>query len=244
MCIMQKCFKAYELMSSHIIPEFLYKTMYDQKHRFREISTLKDKDKFHQKGIKEKLLCTQCEAKFSAYERYASLVLNGGIELNMLGHKGYVLVTELDYEKFKLFQLSILWRASISEHPLFKEVKLETSDESKIREMLILEKPGDTNAYGCIIAAITFIENPLTDVILQPEKIKIYGHPAYRFVFGGFIWIFSTSVFTQPNELSDSFLNSENQLKVYLKDAEKYQPLVEIAQKVYIKKTNLNKKPL
>lgn len=37
--------------------------------------------RYFQKGLGEPLLCADCEQRFSRYERYASLVLNGGLEL-------------------------------------------------------------------------------------------------------------------------------------------------------------------
>lgn len=36
------CLKEKELMFSHIIPEFFYEPMYDEKHRFMQISTIQE----------------------------------------------------------------------------------------------------------------------------------------------------------------------------------------------------------
>ena len=63
---------ASELHDSHIIPEFQYATLYDTKHRFHVVSTNSAKrDRYGQKGFREKLLCSACETTFSKWEGYA-----------------------------------------------------------------------------------------------------------------------------------------------------------------------------
>ena len=102
------------LKQSHIVSEFLYKLLYDSKHRLNVLSTGKPpKRHFEQKGVREKLLCDRCEAQFSIYEDYARSVLFGGkkIEVSMANPKGFEF--RVDYRKFKLFELSILWRLGV-----------------------------------------------------------------------------------------------------------------------------------
>ena len=56
------CLKEKPIQNSHIIPEFLYKPLYDNLHRFKSLSTLPEiKIEYKQKGIREKLLCRDCE---------------------------------------------------------------------------------------------------------------------------------------------------------------------------------------
>ena len=47
-----------------------------------------------------------------------------------------MLISNVDYTRFKLFLLSILWRGSITSNPLFVNVKLEKTKEEEIRLML------------------------------------------------------------------------------------------------------------
>ena len=68
------CLAEKNLRDSHVLSEFLFRSMYDPMHRFWEISTNPDdKTRIHQKGPREKLLCEDCELELSKYERYASL---------------------------------------------------------------------------------------------------------------------------------------------------------------------------
>ena len=56
--ICRLCLVESELQDSHIISEFQYKPLYDEKHRFFVISSDPRKNDFYeQKGFREKLLC-------------------------------------------------------------------------------------------------------------------------------------------------------------------------------------------
>ena len=62
------CKKDKILKNSHIIPEFFYKPLYDSKHKMivmeRDKEDISDKWKI-QKGIREYLLCGDCEEHFN-----------------------------------------------------------------------------------------------------------------------------------------------------------------------------------
>src|ERR1035437_10142804 len=120
------CLKKTDLKYSHIIPEYFYKPMYDDKHRFMQITTVPEEPTtFIQKGIREYLLCEKCEQQFSVYERYASQSYYH-IESDNTTQNGNIFVAEkVDYALMKLFQLSILWRASVSKLEVFGDVKLD-----------------------------------------------------------------------------------------------------------------------
>ena len=82
------CRKNEELQNSHIIPEFYYKMVYDQvPRRFRVVSTESIvPDRYEQKGLREKLLCKNCELKFSRLENYAkrSFFDSQGVQVRQL----------------------------------------------------------------------------------------------------------------------------------------------------------------
>ncbi|MCA9233611.1 MAG: hypothetical protein KDA57_23425, partial [Planctomycetales bacterium] len=87
------------LCDSHVIPEFVYTDLYDEKHTFHVVSTLSTPTKkFEQKGIREKLLCAKCEGQLSKYEDYAKRVIQGGVPLTVTRETGVVKVEDIDYE--------------------------------------------------------------------------------------------------------------------------------------------------
>ncbi len=62
------------LRRSHIVPEFMYKPMYDFIHRFQGLSlNVSERPQTHQKGLREELLCHDCEQLLAnKYENYAA----------------------------------------------------------------------------------------------------------------------------------------------------------------------------
>ncbi|MEQ6340920.1 MAG: hypothetical protein M3A44_04520 [Gammaproteobacteria bacterium] len=193
-------------MNSHIIPEFLYKSLYDDKHRFHALSGIPEQsNSLAQKGVHEPLLCGECEGLFSGWERYASLALKGGVELSHRREGSRVYVGGLDYAKFRLLQLSVLWRAGVSSLPFFENVGLGKHAEI-LRQLLLRGDPGRPFHYGCLMFGIKVEDEAFTQIIMPPKRLNLAGHIAYRFVFGGFVWFFLVSSHDASPPLSHAIL--------------------------------------
>ena len=108
------CLESAELRNSHIISEFLYSTIYDEKHRFHVLEAGGKYPYYEQKGYREPLLCQECETKLSKWETYARAILTGGKPLKYWREDSITWIRGIDYQRFKLFQLSILWRAGVA----------------------------------------------------------------------------------------------------------------------------------
>ena len=68
------CSGDHPLQRSHVIPEFMYKPIYNPLHQiymFQEGRRVK----ILQSGVRERLLCRGCEQRFSRYETYAAPAL-------------------------------------------------------------------------------------------------------------------------------------------------------------------------
>ncbi len=207
-----------KLMNSHIIPEFIYKPLYDDKHRFHVLSTYSAKGKpMEQKGIREKLLCTDCEQHLSKYEGYARKVLFGGVNIVVQNDNGGIVVSEIDYKYFKLFQLSILWRASVSSHKMFKNVNLG-KHQHMIRQMILSDIPGHQEEYCCVMMAIKSGSDGMGTFIDQPEKGRIDNHVVYRFIFGSIVWIYFVSSHKIPKLINDFLLTEKGNIRLAVKD--------------------------
>jgi hypothetical protein len=59
----------------------------------------------------------------------------------LVGQSLFTEINGLDYAMFKLFHLSVLWRAGVSTREEFRNVKLG-SHEDVIRQMLLRDDPG------------------------------------------------------------------------------------------------------
>jgi len=201
------CLEFGELQKSHIIPEFLYKSLYNEKHRLHVLSVSPDQENNlrEQKGLRERLLCKACEQKFSVWERYACLLLEGGTPVTYRTEGSGIHLTGLNYVQFKLFQLSILWRAGVSSLQFFENIQLGVHAE-RLRKLLISGDPGPPNQYGCLMFGLRLKNSAFTQLITQPGKIKVDGNIAYRFIFGGFLWVFVVTSHQLPQMWAKLFL--------------------------------------
>lgn len=205
------CKKDRELRNSHIFPEFLFKCFYDSKHRFITVSLDDDTLLGHsQKGMREKLLCDECETKFSRYEKYARELFAGDIRSEPIA-KDYIKLYGLNYKNFKIFGLSILWRADISSLKMFNDVFLGPHREV-LRSLLYNEDPGHPMKYGFFLWALKDSEIDPRSVILAPTPHRVQGYNTYRFVFGGFLWIYFISKQNLPEHLARHFINEKGEM--------------------------------
>lgn len=185
--ICKLCKKESVLRHSHILPEFFYLNLYDEKHRAVQTGSNQD-DKFVQKGIREYLLCQECETKLSKYEGYASKLIKNIPNFSRGTNDLFVFSEDVNYQQFKLFQLSILWRASVSKQTMFSNVNLR-QEEEKIRLMLNDENPGKSSDYGCLMIRVP--EPKTIDKILwSPIQEKVFGYKTYRFSISNLFWYF------------------------------------------------------
>lgn len=212
------CLQDSEIRRSHIIPEYLYEAMYDDKHRFHVLSVIEgQKDWMEQKGLRERLLCDDCETKISRFEDYGRRVLKGGAEFKFERQGSLVIVDGIDYRRFKLFQLSILWRAGVSTLDLFQHVQLGPFEEA-LRNMVLHEHPGKQEDFGCVMFGLKNGIDAIADLIVQPVRTRTDGHCCYRFVFGGFQWVFFVSGSRKNGPYSVGFLQESGRLCFIVKN--------------------------
>ena len=206
------CKKEKDLRQSHIIPEFMYTSLYDEKHRFHEISTDKNKkNRLPQKGVRERLLCNDCEQQLSKHETYASLVFNGGYSLKIRNEGRLIHLEGLEYSKFKLFALSILWRAGVSNLDVFSQIKLGPHEEI-LRKMVLNNDPGADDIYPFILSPIVHEKSVQEALIVKPTWTRLGNHYAYRFVFGGIAWVFVVSSHQAPKEVIGASISKEGKI--------------------------------
>ena len=138
------------------------------------------------------MLCEICEQKFSVWERYASeQFFNKPLPTPVSqGYSKAIILTGLDYQKLKLFLLSILWRAGVAIHDFYKHVQLGHRHEERIRQMLQAENPGLAEEYACFICTLNLDGAKFRDFFVEPTPTRIQSHRCYRFVFSGFVFYY------------------------------------------------------
>lgn len=189
------CRKVASLRNSHVMPEFLYDSVYDEHHRFLQVSTdHSERTISRPKGLYERLLCGACESRLEVWETYAARVLKGGVELEFKNEDWGFTVRGVEYAPFKLFGMSLLWRAAASRRPEFEGVQLGPHEE-KLRRMIDASDPGRPYEYGF---SIVFAPEPKArelfgHVISPPQPARYRAHHVYRFMLGLTFWLFLVS---------------------------------------------------
>jgi hypothetical protein len=213
------CQQSRELCESHIVPELLYKTLYNkQKHQFVQLSGPPKVRKW-QKGFKEKLLCRICEDKLNKWETYAAQVLFGGVEIGPERLQDAIIVRDVDYPRFKLFQLSVIWRSGASTLQQFANVKLGPHEE-KLRSMIERGDPGAPADYGCLMILTPSHFDLTSRMMMLAQETKFDGHRCYMFVMAGFTWVFFVSSHVRQLPYSERlFLRSDGTLPVLIENA-------------------------
>jgi hypothetical protein len=209
------CYSDGELRLSHVIPEFMYASLYDDKHRFHILSD-KQRSRYAQKGQRETLLCDRCEQRFSVYERYVSLLMNGGIPLEYETRGRLIIIRGVDYKALRMFQLSVLWRAGVSTLPFFSQVSLGQHQE-RIRKLLFDDDPGVPWQYGCLMYALIYDGRVQEDLVVQPTPSRLDDVPCYRFIFGGHAWLYLVASHQHAKKLETASLDPSGELRLAMK---------------------------
>jgi hypothetical protein len=183
-----------------VLPEFLYEELYDLKHRTFEVhGEDPDKPRYLQKGVREYLLCDDCEQIFSRLETYSAPILREIPLLQLASDRVSFQDIKVDYSRFKLFQMSLLWRVSVSKQDFFSKVNIGNLEE-KLRQFLIQDRPGNPHNFGCVMFMIPNTTH-LYRMIWSPSYDFIDGRQCVRMITGPILWFFAINPFRRFNSL-------------------------------------------
>jgi hypothetical protein len=150
------------------------------------------RDRFAQKGLRERLLCDKCELHISKWEAYACRVIFDD-EAKLLSRSEKVLQLQgIDYPKFKLFLLSLLWLMSVAKGAFWKEVRLGPLEE-KLRVCLLNSDPLASDNYPCLFCPVLIDGHFDVGWLMPPDKTRIDGHTVYRVIINRILFCFFAS---------------------------------------------------
>ncbi len=190
MPICQLCHNDRELRNSHIVPEFLYDELYNDKNHLMGINGQGSRGwKALQKGIRQPLFCESCEQYFNEYcEKPFREQWVVAKQLPNPWNVTDVHWVTVDYSSFKLFHLSVLFRAGVSTLPTYAEVFLGPHQE-KLRQLLLNKDPGKYWQYPIFgYAVVHHKTNRLIPMVSQAQQSSYGGHRCYGIMYGGAEW--------------------------------------------------------
>lgn len=210
------CLKNKPLRRSHIVPEFMFESMYDQKHRFFGLSSVPAKqDKLFQKGLRERLLCGDCEQHIGRYESYASGVFCGSTVKRVSRLRNTLFIAGLDYKP--LFFMSLLWRFGVTKLECYQGADLGPHKE-RLRQLILADDPSDCLSYPCLVVAITLDGTHVPDLIVPPSLARLNQQWIWSLVVAGFLLTFFVSSHSPPNVLYPAFLQPHGNLAIQIRD--------------------------
>jgi hypothetical protein len=184
-----------------------------------------------QKGLRDHLLCKTCEQFINVnYEQPFLRMWYTTPGVPQIIPDQLVEILGLDYAAFKLFHLSVLWRASVASIPAFAPVALGPKHSERLRLMLLRGDPGSRARYGILGALLT---NPGSlsvcyGLVVGPESSRYDGHRAYNMVYGGCVWYVLVSGHEQP-ALFRQTLTTTGTLRLTYREYTEHPPLKAIA---------------
>lgn len=180
-----------ELIQSHIVPEGFYKPLYDGKHRAIHADKKTLDTKWIQKGIREHLLCSDCDnGILGPWDKYAIELWTGAGGMPDTLPGGQIILTGVDYERFKLFHLSVLWRTAACSKTQWGKIDLGPHFE-RIRQIILSGKAPDENEYP--LWGMALLDDRAGNEVCK-EMVFYAGHDhrwglrIYVTVFGGVAW--------------------------------------------------------
>ena len=226
------------LVRSHILPEFLYKPIYDPDHRFGVVSSDVGLATYRiRKGVREYLLCEECERLLSKHETVVAneircimdtICQNPGIERYD---------AKVSYLDWRLCILSIMLRVSLSRRDRFVGIEMGLEHETNLKNMLIEGNPGDPLRYAMICACPLLWpgdaeRKPDRRLILFPSRFQFADPTLFWFLAHGLMfWVYLSSD-APPPYLAECTLRPDASWPIVIGDAERnpliFGPLTEI----------------
>lgn len=212
----------------------MYQDLYDGNHKLHvfnpyDASRGIDRVKRPSSGEYEGgILCKECDGGILGnLETYASKAIYGG-ELpadecpqceSFIQPDGlrFSICKNIDYKKFKIFLLSVLWRASISSRPMFSSINLGPHEE-EIRKMILENNPLSYSDYPIFFMTYLKDKDAPLDLIGQPQPRRTKeGLRVHLFVIGGIIYHFYVNSKTHPlpSHILDTTILPSNQMHLY-----------------------------
>lgn len=212
------CRDGTNLIEAHVIPEGFYRPFRQAGQAPRLLSS-NDYPRRIPIGVYDStILCAQCEPRFGPWDQYAQELLRDDpmhATIHRVGDRivGYE-IAEWRYDLLKLFFISLLWRATVSTHPVFQRIKLGPFEDVALR-MLREGTPGSAQDFGVALAKF---DTRNGRAILDPHLERIEGINYARFYLGLYVAYIKVDSRESPEWVRPFLLAPGGPLKIIGRD--------------------------
>lgn len=220
----QFCGNEKKLIKAHIIPEGFFRRLYSGEQPL--ILVTNKAGEYRRRvpiGVYDRtIVCRDCERIWEPWDNYVQQLLgeqllNVQVRYDSNGRKLASVVNQFDYKKLKLFFISIIWRASVSNIPFFSRVSLGPFEEVA-KTMIYNTNPGSDEDFGVILSRF---DHPLGKPIADPYKTTLLDVNYYRFFLASYIADIKVDEKSTPASLSSFTIAHNRPLVIISRNLEK-----------------------
>ena len=207
------------MIKAHIIPRSFFKPLRKGETPARLLSQNGYPKKSPIGVYNKTILCYECEKKFQIWDDYAQYILLQKVDKfiprtyhdRLVGYE----IKDFDYLKLKLFFLSILWRASVSNYEFYALVDLGES-EDVVKNLIKNEDPGHEDDFSIILACFNNRIGKLS--MLNPRSQVFDGVNFFQFYLAGVIAYIKNDKRTLINDLRKFQMTPGQNLVMIIRD--------------------------
>lgn len=237
--ICKLCEKDRPLIEAHIVPLCITRALLDPSGPMKLLS--KEADiypiKFPKGEYDKNILCGDCDGGFAGWEEYARDLLFDNFDSKYPRIvsstasdlvPGHFSIPKFDYGALKLFFLSLLWRAGVSNRISCRHVNLGPY-EPKIRNMLRSGMPGAPEEFPVHISR--YVDEEGRGTMFSPHRQKTLGVNFYNVFLPGYLAVIKVDAKALPTPLRALYLEPGKPLIIAARDlrfSPEYKPFREI----------------
>jgi len=186
----QGCELDKKLIKAHAIPESFFVKMRNEHGAPKLMTDVKGiyPKKAYVGVYDNQILCRNCEDRFQSVDDYGQQILlqqESNHEQLMVSNKVYgYRVKNVDYKKLKLFFISVLWRASLSNQSFYAKVNLGPY-QKKAKDLIWNNNTGEQSEFAFVVAKFT--DSSIGKTMLDPHPDCWDGVNYYRFYMYGYV---------------------------------------------------------
>ena len=174
-------------IKAHVIPEAFFRRLREGKR-----PPILIRQNYHARrspiGIYDSaILCADCDQIFAPWDDYAQKLLSPQLKNTQAIADGNQIagwtIADYNYDFLKLFFISLVWRASVSQNSFYRRIKLG-SLEPIAKEMIARRDAGPPERFGAIVARFP---DARAGGMLDPHRQRFDGISYSQFYLGRYV---------------------------------------------------------